>query len=760
MAAWMSKKVIELRLILIGCSILLLVGSVAGIKYVSFSPDMENFFPENHPVTDAHMVMDETFTTTDNLLIAIGVNEGTVFKRDVLNVIENLTEKSWSTPHSVRVDSLTNFSYVSSVNDDLRVEPFIEDAITLDEKAILLKEELIEKEPLAYGSIISKDKKTTIVNILVDSPRVNIQKEYGETVEYVLPLLDEIKKEHPDLEIKLSGIVYVEYLSPRIISEQMPILVPCLFLVILTSLFFLVRSVPAVIGSLVVIIFSALSAVGLTGWTSGLVTQPFVMVPILVTTLAVADCVHLFSLYFRRLDEGISSKESMIYSLKLNIQPLFITTITTAIGFLSLNLAPVEPIRTVGNGIFFGVIVAFLFTIFFLAPLCSFFNIKAPKKTNSQKELARKIGEFSVNNSKKLFWSVSSISILLMLFIPFNTLNDSPMEFYSKKVTNLTEDTKWLSERLGGTFPVSYQLTSQKESISDPEFLIYLEQFTNWLEEKEEVIHVHSLSTIMKNLNSTLHSDNPEWYKIPAEEDLSAQYLFFYEMSLPFGLDLNTTLSQDRSSTKLIASLKEMGAADYKKFDKEVQTYLQENMPKEMVSAGSGLRSMFAFMGETMATQLTFALTIGALLILLTIVLSFRSIKLGLLTSIPNLLPIGVAFGVWGLIIEEVSFLVLLGMTTTLGIIVDFTVHVLSKYLLGRREMGLNTSEAIIFSFESVGFALIVLTVILSAGFLVLLFAYFIPLHGFALFSVLAFFIALIVDLLLFPALLLSFDKK
>ena len=165
-----------------------------------------------------------------------------------------------------------------------------------------------------------------------------------------------------------------------------------------------------------------------------------------------------------------------------------------------------------------------------------------------------------------------------MLFIPFNTLNDSPMEFYSKKVTNLTEDTKWLSERLGGTFPVSYQLTSQKESISDPEFLMYLERFTNWLEEKEEVIHVHSLSTIMKNLNSTLHSDNPEWYKIPAEEDLSAQYLFFYEMSLPFGLDLNTTLSQDRSSTKLIASLKEMGAEDYKKFDKEVQNYGNHNL--------------------------------------------------------------------------------------------------------------------------------------------------------------------------------------
>ena len=154
------------------------------------------------------------------------------------------------------------------------------------------------------------------------------------------------------------------------------------------------------------------------------------------------------------------------------------------------------------------------------------------------------------------------------------------------------------------------------------------------------------------------------------------------------------------------------------------------------------------------------ALIVGALLITLTITLFFRSLKLGLLTVIPNLLPIGVSFGLWGLVVGEVSFLVALGMGTTLGIIVDFTVHILSKYLLAKREMGLNAEEAIIFAFESVGFALIVLTVILTAGFLVLLFAYFIPLHGFALFSTLAFFVALFIDLLLFPALLITFDKK
>ena len=484
------------------------------------------------------------------------------------------------------------------------------------------------------------------------------------------------------------------------------------------------------------------------------------MVPILVTTLAVADCVHLFSLYFRKLSEGSDSKESMIYSLKLNLQPLFLTSITTAIGFLSLNLAPIDPIRTVGNGIFFGVMVAFLFTIFFLAPLCSFFNIKAPRKTDSQRELAKRIGEYSVKHSKRLFWIMSLASCFLMIFIPLNRLNDSPMEFYSERYTDLTKDTKWLSDRLGGTFPVSYQLSTKKESISDPDFLGFLDKFTNWLKSKDEVLHVNSLSIILKDLNSTLHNDDPGWYVIPQEKGISAEYLFFYEMSLPFGLDLNTTLSQDRLSTKLTASLKEMKAEEYKKFDKEVGIYVEENMPKDMVSSGSGMRAIFAFMTETILDQLSVALIVGALLITLTITLFFRSLKLGLLTVIPNLLPIGVSFGLWGLVVGEVSFLVALGMGTTLGIIVDFTVHILSKYLLAKREMGLNAEEAIIFAFESVGFALIVLKLILTAGFLVLLFAYFIPLHGFALFSVLAFFVALFIDLLLFPALLITFDKK
>ena len=144
MTEWMSNKIIELRFLCISFSLLIVLGCVSGIQHVFFSPDMENFFPENHDVVNTHNQMEETFTTTDNLVIAIGVDEGTIFKKEILDVIETLTEQSWTIPHSVRVDSITNFSYVSSVDDDLIVIPFIEEALEMNEEEILLKKELID----------------------------------------------------------------------------------------------------------------------------------------------------------------------------------------------------------------------------------------------------------------------------------------------------------------------------------------------------------------------------------------------------------------------------------------------------------------------------------------------------------------------------------------------------------------------------------------------------------------------------------------
>ena len=756
---YLAETIIRYRPLCIIISLLILAGLAQGLSKINFNPDINAFFPENDTLTTSHLSIEDTYSSMDNAVIGIGVKEGTVFTNEVLSLIEDLTERAWKTPHSLRVDSLSNYSYVSADGDDLYIEPFLEGSSTYDLKTLKEKELIIEEEELAYGAIISKDKKTSLINIVFDPPRKDIESEYQESLNYVLGFLEEARKNHPEVDLIISGIVYMEYQSPMLLKAQMPKLMPTAILVILLTLFLLLRSLVAVAGSFLVILMSVVSAMGSIGFMSGDIAQPFIMVPILIATLAVADCVHLFTLYFQNLDSSRKSKEAMLESLKLNLQPLFLTSLTTAIGFLSLNLAPVEPLRGIGNGVAVGVFLAFIFTVLLLAPIVSYFNVKQSKNINFQKNIARKLGRFSIKNYKRLLVIVPVISCFLMAFIPLNKTNDNPLEFYSERYTTSAADSKWISQRIGGTFPVSYELNSQG-IVSDPEFLREVDKFSEWLASNKEVLHVSSLSKIMKNLNKTLHGKQEEWNIIPTEPDLSAQYLFFYEMSLPYGLDLTNSISQNKESIKLVASLKELGSLEYREFAKRVENYASQNMPEDMVSIGTGTRPIFAFMSNMLITQLTYALGIGIVLITATIILFFRSLRYGMLTSVTNLLPIGVAFGIWAIVSGEISMLVGIGMGTTLGIIVDFTVHFLSKYLHARRQKNLSAEEAVEYAFETVGFALIITSFSLILGFLVLLQAFFIPIHGFVLFSSIAFLSALIIDLLLFPALLITWDKR
>ena len=756
---YLAETIIRYRPLCIIISLLILAGLAQGLSKINFNPDINAFFPENDTLTTSHLSIEDTYSSMDNAVIGIGVKEGTVFTNEVLSLIEDLTERAWKTPHSLRVDSLSNYSYVSADGDDLYIEPFLEGSSTYDLKTLKEKELIIEEEELAYGAIISKDKKTSLINIVFDPPRKDIEAEYQESLNYVLGFLEEARKNHPEVDLIISGIVYMEYQSPMLLKAQMPKLMPTAILVILLTLFLLLRSLVAVAGSFLVILMSVVSAMGSIGFMSGDIAQPFIMVPILIATLAVADCVHLFTLYFQNLDSSRKSKEAMLESLKLNLQPLFLTSLTTAIGFLSLNLAPVEPLRGIGNGVAVGVFLAFIFTVLLLAPIVSYFNVKQSKNINFQKNIARKLGKFSIKNYKRLLVIVPVISCFLMAFIPLNKTNDNPLEFYSERYTTSAADSKWISQRIGGTFPVSYELNSQG-IVSDPEFLREVDKFSEWLASNKEVLHVSSLSKIMKNLNKTLHGKQEEWNIIPTEPDLSAQYLFFYEMSLPYGLDLTNSISQNKESIKLVASLKELGSLEYREFAKRVENYASQNMPEDMVSIGTGTRPIFAFMSNMLITQLIYALGIGIVLITATIILFFRSLRYGMLTSVTNLLPIGVAFGIWAIVSGEISMLVGIGMGTTLGIIVDFTVHFLSKYLHARRHKNLNAEEAVEYAFETVGFALIITSFSLILGFLVLLQAFFIPIHGFVLFSSIAFLSALIIDLLLFPALLITWDKR
>lgn len=755
-----AKLLIKYRYLSIGLVIIVVCLLATGLTKLTFNPDLETYFPEGHPAVIRYNEIDDMFIPTDNLIIAVHSNEGTLFNGDSLKVIEELTKKSWTIPYSVRVDSLTNYSYVKSVNDDLIVEPFIEEAEKKSIEFIEKRKDLVAGEDIIYKSLISEDKKTSVVSIIVDPPGPNKEDQNSELINYILGFIEPIKESNENLDIRLLGNPYLDYISPRIVKAEMPVVMPLMLLLIFLIVFLMIRSYVAVLATFVVILMSLIATFGSIGILGNPLNQMVTTIPILIITLALADCIHLFSIYFQNRVKGISSKESMEKSLEMNIQPLFLTTISTCIGFLCLNFIEVAPLRDFGNAVAIGIGFAFIFTIFFIAPIVSFFEVKTASKVTKQTRFSTSVGSFILKNGNKLIFSITSISFLILLCIPMNELDENPTQMYAEGFTSFSSDTLWLDEKLSVTFPVNFLATNEEGQVSDPDFLKILDKFSVWLEEREQVNHVTSLANNMKNLNKSMHGDDPEWKKIPENADLSAQYLFFYEMSLPMGLDLNSSISQDRKSTKISATLKDMSANEFKEFNNEVLGYLQQNNLENMISEPSSFRVIFTYMVEAIVNSLLYGLFIGILLITLIIGLFFRSYLLPALSIFPNILPIGMGFGLWGLFVGDVGFMVAVGMGSTLGVIVDFTVHFLSKYELARKEFKKSVEESVIYSFETVGFALIIMTVVLALGFSVLNLVTFIPIQDFAKFSVICFIGGLIINFLFLPNLLMKFDKR
>ena len=755
-----AKLLIKYRYLSIGLVIIVVCLLATGLTKLTFNPDLETYFPEGHPAVIRYNEIDDMFIPTDNLIIAVHSNEGTLFNGDSLKVIEELTRKSWTIPYSVRVDSLTNYSYVKSVNDDLIVEPFIEEAEKKSIEFIEKRKDLVAGEDIIYKSLISEDKKTSVVSIIVDPPGPNKEDQNSELINYILGFIEPIKESNENLDIRLLGNPYLDYISPRIVKAEMPVVMPLMLLLIFLIVFLMIRSYAAVLSTFIVILMSLIATFGSIGILGNPLNQMVTTIPILIITLALADCIHLFSIYFQNRVKGISSKESMEKSLEMNIQPLFLTTISTCIGFLCLNFIEVTPLRDLGNAVAIGIGFAFIFTIFFIAPIVSFFEVKTASKVTKQTRFSTSVGSFILKNGNKLIFSITSISFLILLCIPMNELDENPTQMYAEGFTSFSSDTLWLDEKLSVTFPVNFLATNEEGQVSDPDFLKILDKFSVWLEEREQVNHVTSLANNMKNLNKSMHGDDPEWKKIPENADLSAQYLFFYEMSLPMGLDLNSSISQDRKSTKISATLKDMSANEFKEFNNEVLGYLQQNNLENMISEPSSFRVIFTYMVEAIVNSLLYGLFIGILLITLIIGLFFRSYLLPALSIFPNILPIGMGFGLWGLFVGDVGFMVAVGMGSTLGVIVDFTVHFLSKYELARKEFKKSVEESVIYSFETVGFALIIMTVVLALGFSVLNLVTFIPIQDFAKFSVICFIGGLIINFLFLPNLLMKFDKR
>jgi len=285
-----------------------------------------------------------------------------------------------------------------------------------------------------------------------------------------------------------------------------------------------------------------------------------------------------------------------------------------------------------------------------------------------------------------------------------------------------------------------------------------VELFANWLRQQPEVNHVSSIADVLKQLNAALSDEVDGSERLPESSDLIAQYLLLYELSLPVGLDLNNLISFDRSASRLTVAIQGLSARKQIEFDERASTWLRENAPK-IQSAATGVIMVGAYAVIRNITNMLVGTMVAMFVVSLILVFVFRSVRLGLLSLIPNFLPAIMSMAVWGYAVGTVSVAASIVTAIAFGIVVDDTIHLMTKYLRSRAE-GKSPSEAVVPTFRLVGRPLLTTTLIFALGFLVFGASGFTANQTLGLLVALTVVIALLADFLLFPPLLLALDRK
>ncbi|MBN4079291.1 MMPL family transporter [Beggiatoa alba] len=749
--------------LVIFASILLVMAAASGGKHLAFKTDYRVFFSADNPQLLTFEALEAVYTKTDNVMFILAPQDGNAFGTETLEAIKTLTDKAWHTPYSIRVDSMANFQHTEAEGDDLRVMDLVAEELTLTEQSQGKIRRIALSEPILLNRIISDRAHVTGVNVTVQLPGEALS-EVAEVVAFARNLAAEIQAQYPHLDIYLSGMVFMNNAFAESSQGDMQKLVPISFALMLVTLGLMIRGFSGTVATLLVIIGSIMTAMGMGGYLGFPITPPSAATPTIVLTMAIANCVHILVAMLHEMRMGRAKTAAIVESLRINMQPVFLASTTTALGFLSLNFSDVPPFQHLGNMVAIGVVASFFLSVTFLPALMSLLPVRVRVVKNDDSHLMHRLGDFVVKQRHKLIWGMAIIVTLLVASIPRNELNDVFVHYFDETVSFRT-DSDFMTANLSGLYSIDYSLDSAEPGgISNPEFLQNVAAFADWFRAQPETIYVSTLTDTMKRLNKNMHGDDPDRYRLPDERNLAAQYLLLYEMSLPYGLDLNNQINVDKSATRFTAILKTMSSNELLALDKRASDWLATHAPHIAgdlhAKQGSGTTMMFAHIGKRNIISMLVGTTLALIGISLILIIALRSVKIGLLSMIPNLVPAAMGFGLWGILVGEVGLSLSIVASMTLGIVVDDTVHFLSKYMRARREKGLDAEAAVRYAFRSVGMALITTSIVLVVGFMVLSLSSFELNAGMGLLTAIVITFALLADFLLLPPILIWLDKE
>ncbi|MDE0362477.1 MAG: MMPL family transporter [Rhodospirillaceae bacterium] len=755
-----AERVLAHRWLVILTTLLWVAAASGGIARLEFSANYRIFFDDHNPQLLALEALENTYGKNENIAFLIVPDDGDATSENALSAAVWLTEAAWRTPYTRRVDSLANFQYTTAEGDDLYVRDLVDPQELPRAEARSRIRAIALSDPRIAGSMLGRNGDVSVVNVTIELPQEGLLEAVAEVAEYARSIAAEAEERFADIDLRVVGTVMVNQTFVEASIRSQMIFLPASLLLMGLILGILTRGWPGVATTGLVMVFSILASMGLGIWAGMPFSPPISPAPTIVLMIVVANCVHLLVALQQRLRAGDSRHDAIVESIGLNLQPVFLASLTTALGFLSMNFSEVPPYRHLGNFVAFGVAASFLLSVTFLPAVLSLLPIRAAKDRPRRGLTMNLLADSVLRYRRAIICGWLVIVAAMSLAIPRNELNDVLVHFFDESV-EFRQDTDFMDEHLSGNTLLEYSLQAHAEGgVTDPRFLADVAKFAAWYREQPAVRHVAVITDTFQQLNQSMHGNDPAAYRIPESKELAAQYLVLYELSLPQGLNLNNQIDRSRSATRVTISAETLSSRELLELNAHAEAWLRGNAPHVGGVNSTGPAALFAYIGQRNIR----AMVVGTMVVLLAIsavlLFALRSLRLGLVSIAPNLVPAVLGFGVWGLTVGQVGLSLSVVVAMTVGIVVDDTVHFLGKYRRARREYAHGPEEAVRYAFDTAGKAMFTTTVVLVAGFLILVFSPFVPTAQVGVLTAMIIGFALIADLTLLPALLTAVDRS
>jgi hypothetical protein len=686
----------------------------------------------------------------DEVFILGIIHDKNIFTQKNIESIDLLTEDLWLLPGVLRVSSLSNYTDIKFEEDDINISNLINltDNFNLAELESRTRE-IPELENVFYN----KDKNISLIYI-------TLKPSLGENPDYTSfnkELLNTLGNRYKAENLMFLGSVAVANAFKEVAQSDNNRLFPVMMLLIALTLGFYFKSILATLVPLFLVIITLVESLGFLSLLEIKFNSILGAIPGVLLGICLADSIHVLTIFFQSLEAGNKKEEALAFSLKENLVPTVLTTLTTAISFMSIAVTDLVPIQNLGLVATFGTLMAWINTYFFLPSIIMILPDKFFSKVKKRTPWTIDLTPFVTKYRKSIISLFCFTSLIAGTLAFYNQADSDPLKYFSSE-TKIIQDFDFATEKFGTIRSLNIVVDSGgAEQALNPEFLNKVDSFITGVEKLKFVQSVDSLVGTLKKLNKNIEGKFG-LEKIPSSREKVAESLFLYSLgtsslggtsnritkdnrylNISINWITNTTKDSLEKSHKIVALATELG--------------LNANQ--------AGTFSVYAGVNDKVVGSFFVSILIAIASVSLVLLLKFKKISISLMAIFPNLIPllfVGAYTAIAGVYIDVGASIVF---TICLGIAVDDTIHFLSHYLKNKKS-GLTTNQALTKTYETTGEAIILTTVVLIIGFGSFSLAEFIPNRNFGIHSAMVLCLALLTDLLFLPALLCIFrnDKE